>query len=59
MAFWLSVPGSVRLSLTSGPTVRAATASEHEDHEPEARTTQRWRTQNLPEAVEQRVIGPL
>ena len=48
VAFWLSLPGSVRLSLTSGPTLRAATASSTKTTIHRPRTTQRWRTQICP-----------
>ena len=44
VAFWLSLPGSVRLSLRSGPAVRAANPSTTKMTSHTAMTTRRWRT---------------
>ena len=48
VAFWLSLPGSLRLSLTSGPTVRAAIAKPAKTTNQTPRTAQRRRTQSPP-----------
>src|SRR5690349_6902599 len=48
VAFWLSVPGSVRLSLRSDPAVRPATPRTTKTSTHAASTTNRWRTQNRP-----------
>ena len=48
MAFWLSVPGRLRLSLRSEPMLRAPTASPTKTTIQTASTIQRWRTHTRP-----------
>ena len=57
VAFWLSLPGSVRLSLRSEPAERAATASATKTTSQIARTIQRRRAQNPPKRYSPPVIS--